>query len=581
MPKPPTKRSAGVTTGKDGRGGAAFGKYGPVAVVAAGGAAAAWALNRIARRGGPSWDPLPLDPDLVDHMAPAGPDTSFPDAGTPGDGPRQTQPADIVRTVRPVMLDGEDAEPTQVEVTRPAAPGRHPVIVFAHGAGTGGHEEFAEHTEQLAQRGIACVVADKAPEFFGLKHRDYEEMGRRYALLGRWARTQDFAEPDRTGYYGESEGAWIVPLAIAEFDPDAAFAALISAPVMSMRRQGLFAGGAYLANTRVPAGVRRVLPRLFGTRFPFGWAEYLDFDVRPYQRRLTCPVFVAYGVDDASMPQVEGAAWIEQDLAEAGNDQLAVRYYRGNHGLRVPGPDEPPDAPVAARQCDWTGKTRPLNPDFARDLAAWVSGLPGAARPRDRVAGVAPSQPFQAGPPPQLPARGQLAVQALAGAAALGALGVPAAVGMARGARRLRGKRGEAHDAGRPGSAVMAPALPAGTAGPLAALAAGAAATWAAHGTYLKTAIAMSLDYRRDDRLITWGYRGVRALAAASAGAAGWLLERCLRSGRPARGARARLVLGAGGAGLLQALAAYWGATPRPEPPGDFRPRSFLSVVCD
>src|SRR5699024_10631557 len=91
---------------------------------------------------------------------------------------------------------------------------------------------------------------------------------------------------ERVGFYGESEGAWIAPIAAAR-QPEVDFVILASAPVVSPREQAAYATANYLYNTNVPRGMFRAIPRALGSKFASGWFVYVDFDVPPSSRIST------------------------------------------------------------------------------------------------------------------------------------------------------------------------------------------------------------------------------------------------------------------------------------------------------
>ncbi|MDR3106748.1 MAG: hypothetical protein LBU05_00905 [Bifidobacteriaceae bacterium] len=416
-------------------------------------------------------------------------ETGFAGAPEPLDLP-------VIKELKRLRLDGVS---TVIQVTRPAVDGRYPVIVFGHGAGTGNHTAFDEHATALARRGLVCLAGDKDLRAYSITRRDYGHMARQYADLAAWGREQAWARPDRVGYYGESEGAWVVPWAASLRRAD--FIALVSAPVVTAREQGLYAIGRYLDAVGAPASVFDAGVRLAGAVAPRGRFEYLDFNLTRYLPEIDCPVLVVYGAADISMPIVQGA---ERVMAKVPGP-VAVRYYAdADHGLRR-GPD------------------KHVSRTFLDDLAAWIECL--EAEPA--VAGAQPFQPFAAVTPPR---GGAIMAEAGTGAAALVAL---AATGLGAAAGpRLRW--------------------------PLTLAGAGALATIAAHTRYLYTLVKLASGYRTDPVAVRLGHQAVRLLGALSLVAAIIAVIR-LRDPGTAR-ATAGALTGLGGASLLLLLAARWGA---------------------
>jgi dienelactone hydrolase len=443
-----------------------------------------------------------------------------------------------------VQLGGVD---TIVEVARPAAEGEFPALVFAHGAGTGNHTAFREQSEQLVRAGIVCLIPDKQLDEYTAMYRDYEAMARQYLELAVWARRQEWTDANQVGYWGESEGAWIVPMSVA-IEDDPTFLVLVSAPVVTPRQQGLFSACAYLANTGVPAGAFHAVPRFIGSPMPGHRLNYADFSIEPYLYQINCPVLMTYGTADNSMPTIQGALTVMETLELIGNKQVTVRYYTANHGMRH-------------------GEDQQVHPDFLTDVATWVTGLPATARPADntQVAGSEPHQPFWVTPTPPVNWFGRLSVQGWFGAISLAGVAFGPLLQLLR---RLAGRPAE----------KLRPELR----WPFAVLTGGSAATVVGFAAYLARVVHLARNYRHERITVVWGYRGIQALAATSV-AGGALLAMRLRglaaSGQPLANSRLewlRVAAGATGAAGLLAFASYWGILPvesrpaaddGPEPP--------------
>lgn len=471
---------------------------------------------------GPHWTPRELEEQIV-----------VEDADTTIAGAEQTADVgtyEVRETITEVELDGATVRARVLEPV--GAPAERPAMLFVHGAGTGRFTEaFTTLTEQLASAGVVTMVPDKRLDTYTTRHRDYVAMAQDYLRSFEVLQGWPGVATDRVGVYGESEGGWIVPVMAAVSD-DVAMVALVSSPVVPPRQQAAWAVDSYLRNVGVPAAIYRAIPRAVGMDMPGGGFEYADFDVTPYQRQMTQPVFVAYGTGDISMPIVQGAQQIMDDLARAGNDQYAVRFYaEANHGLRVD------DQLVAS---------------FVRDLAAWIH-LSAAGDPvPPSVAGTQPHQTYVAEPVqrPAWFAQGDVLVGTVIGALAALVL-APLSVG--------------AHRLVRRSGSGLAPGL----AAPLAALGVGAVATLAALLLYLARIAHLALNYQRDPLFVQGGWVLVRMLGIATVVAACWFGLRLRAARRQHRGpvagsSSALLALGsslAGSAALLGVLA-YWGVFP-------------------
>ena len=466
---------------------------------------------------GPQWDPAVLtDPLMVQS------------ASTAIGGPAHTTRVGTYPVVQHIVRVQLDGAAIDARITAPVgAPAGLPGVVFIHGAGTGKYTRaFEVQAHDLATAGIVTMVPNKRLDTYSTSHRDYEAMARDYARSVAVLRATPGVAADRVGVYGESEGGWIAPVMTAN-DPRLAFAVLISAPVVPPREQAAFAADSYLRHTGVPQGVFRAIPRALGLAFPGGAFAYADFNVTPFQRRTTQPVFMAYGTSDASMPTVQGAQQVIADLAVAGNDQFTLRYYDGaNHGIRV-----------GAR----------LAPNFVPEVTRWINGLPATATAPPRIAGEQPRQEYLAAPvpTPRWFGNGDTVLFTAIGSGAAIVLG--AAVWIV--AWRLRRRR-----------------LAAGLMRPLFALAIGAVLTVGALVWYLVAITRIALDYSNNAWVVQGGWIGVRLLGIAAVAAGATLVNRLadVRKDPEARavpGAAGGVVLGLVGAAsvMLLVLLAYWG----------------------
>ncbi len=427
---------------------------------------------------GPSWSPAPLtDPIPVSVR-----DTAITDA--PPLGHFRTK-ASIVT----VQLAGTTV---QARIIAPVgAPGERPGVVFVHGAGTGAFATaFVEQAQRLAENGIVTMVPNKNLETYSTRHRNYVAMAADYERSVELLRHWPGVDPDHVGVYAESEGAWIAPI-MAVKDPRLAFVALVSAPVVPPRQQVAFAMDNYLRNTGVPGGVFRAIPRAAGMSLPGGGFAYVDFDVRPYVRQMTQPVFVAYGTGDASMPIVQGAQDLLADTAANGNHAVTVRYYDGaDHGLRV---------------------DKHVVPSFMDDLSGWVLGLPRTATSGPVVAGAQPEQLYLAAPVPQPRWLGNGDVLVAIVAVAVGLIVLPGVAAV--GDRAVRGVVATVRRRRHPGRPTpRGPRWPSGIAWRLAGVGIGVVATVVTLVWYLVAIARIAMDYQHNALVVQGGWLAVRGL---------------------------------------------------------------------
>lgn len=474
---------------------------------------------------GPRWDPHPLAEDIeVETSSTAIGDA--PELGT----------YDVRTVVVTVALDGAEVE---AQLSIPVgAPEPAPAVLFVHGAGTGRFDTaFLAPARTLASHGIVTMVPNKRLDTYSTQHRDYVQMAGDYLHSFDVLRARPEVDPDRVSVYAESEGGWIAPVMAVE-QPAIEGVVLVSAPVVQPRQQAAFAVDAYLRNTGVPRTVFRAIPRAVGMSMPGGGFEYADFDVQPWQERMTQPVLVVYGTGDSSMPIVQGALQVEDDLARAGNDDVTVRYYQdANHGIRVDGE---------------------VLPEFLRDVSQWVAGLPATADAPPKVAGAQPTQTYAAGPLPQPRwlRDGDVLV-----ALALGSFGVVAASGLAVGATRLADLARRRRDRDRPEGHRFGE----GVAVRLSELATATTATVAAFVWYLYAVAQLALNYERDAWVVHGGWLLVRGLGIVAVVFVVLLAHRlhALRgAGQPVAPGVVRSVALWGvvvGCVALLVLLAYWG----------------------
>ena len=480
------------------------------------------ALGILGAISGPLWRPTPLAEELTVTVR----DTTV----TGGEATDPPGTYEVRTAVTTVELNGATVE---ARISMPiGAPGDRPGIVFVHGAGTGRYQEaFVTLSRLLASSGVVTMVPDKRLDTYSDRHRDYVRMGNDYLRSVELLRQWPGVDPGRVGVYGESEGAWIVPVMAAD-NAAVDFVALVAAPVVPPRQQAAFAVDSYLRNTGVPSELLRSIPRVVGMNFPGGGFEYGTFDVSPFQERMRQPVFLAYGTGDAAMPTVQGPLQVIADMAIGGNDDYTLRYYEGaNHGIKVAGV---------------------LVPEFPRDLAAWVQGLPSTAGSDPQIAGAQPSQRFRADPVdrPAWYADGPVILTALV-LATIGLLAGPVLLAW----RRLRGDR--------------SPVVADGVRMPLLAVSSGAVVTFAALVGYLMVVAEMARSYRTNVMITQGGGLVIRLLGIAAVASAVVLGYRMVDSAKPDTPAAALTWQGwvtlAGsliGSGLLLLLLGYFGVFP-------------------
>ncbi|UFU01743.1 alpha/beta hydrolase [Ruania suaedae] len=473
---------------------------------------------------GPRWTPQPMDEVIVTETS----DVAIGSEAT-------TDPVgtyEVAQEVVDLELDGAHVQAT---LTSPvgAAEGR-PGMVFLHGAGTGSHTNFTERARALASAGVYVLVPAKRLDTYTTASRNYPAMAQDYLVSWRYLRDRPGVDPGRVGLYGESEGAWIAPIA-AVIEPRVGFVVLVSAPVVPPRAQVAFAADQYLRNVGVPEALLRAIPRGVGAQPPGGGFEYADFDAEPWLRQLHQPVLMVYGTDDPSMPIVQGPLVVGDAIEAVGNDDLTVRYFAGaNHGLRIEGE---------------------LAEGFVDVLARWTAGLPATADAAPQVAGAQPEQQFRAAPVdhPRWYADGDMLVWSLFAALVLLAIGpVVWAFGLVSARVRRRSRR----------------PLPPPLARYTAATGLGALAVLVVFCAYVAYVADLALNYRSADLVVNGGWVALHALGILAVAVGVRSVDAAVNAWRTLGGRRFApgqvLIWWAAhlGAALLLLISAYWGVFP-------------------
>lgn len=323
--------------------------------------------------GGPGWEPqVPLE-----SITPTSETPKVTTSG--GHALKRPQQGAYSVTFQDVEIELDGAS-VQARVYSPEEAPPGPAVVFIHGAGTVEVDSFADQINAIVSAGIRAIVPAKREDTYSTRYRNYETMARDYLMSWEFLRDFPGVDKNRVGIYGESEGAWIAPVA-GVIEPRVEFLVLASAPVVSPREQAAYAAANYLYNTNVPTGLFRAIPRALGAQIPGGGFEYIDFDVTPHMEAVTQPVLMLYGTADASMPIVQGANETRAAMTRGGNSQFTARFFEGaDHGLMI-------DESLAS--------------GIGNVLNDWVWGLPETGQPHHVFAGAPPSQRFEATPVPE------------------------------------------------------------------------------------------------------------------------------------------------------------------------------------
>ena len=351
-----------------------------------------------------AWEPPPVPDEWAYRSLPRLPATEV--AAAPSVGPIGREEVRI--SARDTGLDGTVLAPREL--------GRHPAVVFVHGAGRGSRVALIDQAEYLARAGIVTLVYDKRTVEYSFANRDFDLLADDALAAVGLLRERPDVNPDRVGLWGVSEGGWVVPIAVTR-SSDVAFVILVSAPNVSPQSQAAWVFDDHLRRIAAPEGLRQLMVGSLS----MGEFNYSHHNPVPALRQVRQPVLAVYGTGDRAIPVVQSSRVLVQALTDGGNAAYTIRFFEdADHDVRVGGG---------------------FAPGYLQTVANWVGGLPMSAEPspRAQIAGAAPVQAFRAVEPPIPPSYGTAAALLGAfGVAAAGYLAGPTAAGLAR-LRRGRG----------------------------------------------------------------------------------------------------------------------------------------------
>lgn len=244
---------------------------------------------------------------------------------------------------------------------RPPGRGPFPAVVIVPGS-----EPATRTTDDLfayffAAHGFAVLTYDKrgVGDSGGTYDRSAGTANLRRlasdALAGvEWLRRQPVVDRTRIGLTGGSQAGWVIEIAAAR-SPAVRFAALQSAPAMSVGRQLAYAGLTHQGWLDPPPGVSEIDAALAAA--PDG-----GYDPRADLEALRIPVLWQLGSVDKRMYTPETVTDL-QEIASAGPHDFTVHVYPGGaHSLRLTA-----DGLVRQEQA-----SPGFVPGVFRDLASWL-----------------------------------------------------------------------------------------------------------------------------------------------------------------------------------------------------------------
>ncbi|MCI0330229.1 MAG: CocE/NonD family hydrolase [candidate division Zixibacteria bacterium] len=281
----------------------------------------------------------------------------------------------------------------------------YPAVVITHGANASPRKEGEFYARLFAKNGIAALAYDKrgSGESGGeVEGVTYEELAGDAQAAVRHLAAMSEIDGEKIGFWGVSEGSWVVPIVAAEAKP--AFVILVSVTPQSPAEQVRYEVGelvkragfdeatatrasdlyAYVSDfertgtgyEELAAQLRAVskekwygaaeyLPDTLPTfaeltreRWYPAWRQNMDFDARPFWEQVRCPVLLLLGGSDPKIDASKVTEIREALLKKEGADVTIQIYTKGEHGLVewwLPGRLPPPRFPdgYPEMMADW------------------------------------------------------------------------------------------------------------------------------------------------------------------------------------------------------------------------------------
>ena len=271
----------------------------------------------------------------------------------------------------------------------PASKGKHPALVYTHGGGAQKREVYWGLGYLFAARGFVVLSYDKrgvGKSTGNWGEASFQDLADDAVAGARFLQARTDVAANQIGFFGQSQGGWIAPLAASRFR-DAAFAIALSGGGLSPAEQELLDSENELKKAGYTASeindalaFQRLKNEIIASPSDSGkWDEYVKaraiakdqkwfrqpgidirgpeqrdngfwthmrrfyfYDPVPTLRASTAPLLALFGELDTPAGVKKNVSTIKQLMDEAGRRDYIVRVYpNGSHNLMEVPPDNP------------------------------------------------------------------------------------------------------------------------------------------------------------------------------------------------------------------------------------------------
>jgi pimeloyl-ACP methyl ester carboxylesterase len=271
----------------------------------------------------------------------------------------------------------------------PASKGKHPALVFTHGGGPQLRESYWGFGYLLAARGFVVLFYDKrgvGKSTGNWGEASFEDLADDAVAGAKFLQARTDVAANQIGFFGQSQGGWIAPLAASRF-PDAAFAIALAGGGLSPAEQELLDSEYELAKAGYTASevkdalaFQKLKNEIIASPSDNAkWEEYAKaraiakdqkwyrqpgidirgpekrddpfwahmrrsygYDPAPTLRGSKAPLLAIFGELDTPEGVKANVRAIKQILDEAGRRDYIVKVYpNGSHNLMEVPPDNP------------------------------------------------------------------------------------------------------------------------------------------------------------------------------------------------------------------------------------------------